>query len=205
MKLNGSHNTHVKPLYGLVLSGGESTRMGTDKGRISYHGRPQREYVYTLLETLCDQIFLSIRQEQVAGVDPSLNKIIDSNAYRGPFNGILTAHMLFPEAAWLVLACDLPLIDLDTLKLLCESRAQEKDATALATHKSGLPEPLAAIWEPQGLQKAIEYLQGAESSCPRKFLIGANTALVFPETDQKLWNANSKEDYEEVQTRLASQ
>ncbi|MFT5737968.1 MAG: molybdopterin-guanine dinucleotide biosynthesis protein A, partial [Maribacter sp.] len=32
-------------IYGLVLAGGKSTRMGVDKGLITYHGLPQRDYL----------------------------------------------------------------------------------------------------------------------------------------------------------------
>ena len=36
-------------MNGLVLSGGQSSRMGTDKALIDYHGIPQYAYVYDLL------------------------------------------------------------------------------------------------------------------------------------------------------------
>ena len=200
----GSTGTQIAPLYGLVLSGGKSTRMGSDKGQISYHGRPQREYLYELLENVCQEVFISIREEQQDSFTGAFNFIYDANLYRGPFNGILSAHARFPNAAWMVLACDLPLIDLPTLRLLNDSRRVDMDATALATEKSGLPEPLAAIWEPGGLEKAGIYLQDAESSCPRKFLINAVTHLVTPETDDLLVNANSMEEYMEVREQLSS-
>ncbi|NNE77041.1 MAG: NTP transferase domain-containing protein, partial [Pricia sp.] len=48
-------------IYGLVLAGGKSSRMGKDKGLIPYHGMPQREYLYHLLGRVCDKTFLSIR------------------------------------------------------------------------------------------------------------------------------------------------
>ena len=60
--------TSIDKLYGLVLSGGKSTRMGTDKGLITYHGIPQREYIYKLLEEVCDATFLSIRDDQAATI-----------------------------------------------------------------------------------------------------------------------------------------
>lgn len=192
------------PLYGLVLSGGKSTRMGMDKGQLAYHGIPQREYLYRLLENVCDKVFMSIRDEQQDSLDPAFNFIPDQDRYRGPFNGILSAHAQFPEIAWMVLACDLPLIDLTTLRQLRDFRDKERVATALATKKTKLPEPLAAIWEPDGLKKAVAYMSGSEGSCPRKFLINSDTHLVYPDRDELLWNANSIEDYKEVQTQLTS-
>ena len=103
----------IPQLYGLVLAGGKSTRMGSDKGLIQYHDRPQQEYLYHLLEQVCSKVYLSIRNEQQASVSNEFNVIADQNEYHGPFNGILSAHKAHPNVAWLVLACDLPLLDLE--------------------------------------------------------------------------------------------
>ena len=189
-------------LKGLILSGGKSTRMGTDKGLLNYHGIPQREYLYGLLENLGLECYLSIRTEQQGNVPDNFNTIVDNNRHRGPFNGILSAHETSPEAAWLVLACDLPLLDKAALKSLVLKRNPRKKATAYATQASGLPEPLVAIWEPRGLQRAKEYLKTAESSCPRKFLINSDIDLVYPEKDELLYNANSLTEFEFAKSRL---
>lgn len=189
-------------IYGLVLSGGKSTRMGSDKGEINYHGIPQREYMYGLLDQVCDKTFISIRAEQKNEVPDTMNFIVDLNQHRGPYNGILSAHKVYPGVAWLVLACDLPLLDLNTLKQLVVRRVPNKTATAFATKESGLPEPLVAIWEAEGLQQSIVHLKNGTSTCPRKFLINSDIALVFPENDDVLINANSKEDYEQVLLKI---
>ena len=185
----------IPALYGLVLSGGKSTRMGSDKGLLEYHGVPQREYFYTLLEQFCDEVYLSLRPDQQQEVPQNFNYIVDNDNYRGPFNGILSAHEEFPERAWLVLACDLPLLDRDTLKTLVEERDPKVYATAMATKKTGLPEPLVAIWEPKGLSAAMPYLTLSESSCPRKYMINADIKTVHPREDKLLYNANSLEEY----------
>lgn len=189
-------------LYGLVLAGGKSTRMGSDKGLIKYHSVPQQEHLYKLLEHTCDNVFLSVREEQQSIMDNHFNVIVDQNEYRGPFNGILSAHKSYPDVAWLVLACDLPLIDMEALKNLADSRNQKKLATSYATKKTNLPEPLITIWEPEGLRKAIAYLQTSESTCPRKFLINSNVELVNPQHDEVLYNANSISDYEFIKSKL---
>jgi molybdopterin-guanine dinucleotide biosynthesis protein A len=191
-------------LYGLVLSGGKSTRMGKDKGVIQYHNLPQREHIYNLLSQVCDKTFLSIRKEQTSEISKDIASIVDKDEFKGPFNGLISAHKAYPKVAWLVLACDLPLIDLNAINQLMAARDKEKNATAFATRKSGLPEPLAAIWEPQGLTNSIDYLGQATSSCPRKFLINSAVKLVFPEDDTVLMNANSEEDYREVLSKLES-
>jgi len=191
-------------IMGLVLAGGKSTRMGTDKGLLSYHGKPQREYLYEQMRPLCRDVYLSIRPEQKDSLPEGFASIADENIYRGPLNGLLSAHHAFPEAAWLVVACDLPLIDRQVLEYLISRRNPDAMATAFATRKTGLPEPLAAIWEPHGLQAAETHLQTAESSCPRKFLINTETTLVYPEDDLWVANANEPEEYEALLEKLNS-
>ncbi len=189
-------------VLGLVLAGGQSRRMGQDKGLLDYHGKPQREYLYEQLAPLCERVYISIRSEQEQALPKGMPYILDENRYRGPFNGLLSAHRQFPNAAWLVVACDLPLMDTRALRFLMEQRDPGAMATAYATRQSGLPEPLAALWEPQALEQAIAYLESGNSTCPRKFLINTSTRLVYPEDDSWLANANAPEDYEILMEKL---
>ena len=195
--------TSIAKLNGLVLSGGKSTRMGTDKGLIEYHRKPQREHLYHLLSEVCENTFISLRAEQEKETPYGFATIADEDNFRGPFNGILSAHNFDRKSAWLVLACDLPLIDLPALKELIESRNPDKYATAFANEEDPLPEPLCAIWEPFALQKAIAYLEAGNGTCPRKFLINNDTQLVFPENKNVILNANSVEDYQAALSKIS--
>ena len=47
-------------LHGLVVCGGQSTRMGMDKSQLQYHGVPQREWLYELLQPLCEDVYISL-------------------------------------------------------------------------------------------------------------------------------------------------
>tara|TARA_R110000868_G_scaffold14075_16_gene65824 strand:- start:14559 stop:15152 length:594 start_codon:yes stop_codon:yes gene_type:complete len=190
--------TSVDKIYGLVLSGGKSTRMGKDKGLIAYHGIPQRDYIYKLLREVCEETFISIRKDQVDEIPNNFQVIVDENKFKGPYNGILSAHQKYPNVAWLVLACDLPLIDVAALKELIASRNSSKLATAFALKENPLPEPLCAIWEAEGLKASVEYMNSQQGSCPRKFLINNDVALVFPANEKVLLNANSETDYQEA-------
>lgn len=192
-------------IYGLVLSGGKSTRMGQDKGLLSYHGKPQREHLHQILSTVCDKTFMSIRKEQESEIGNDIQVIIDEDEFRGPYNGLLSAHKRYPGVAWLVLACDLPLIDTKLLKELITARNNKRHhlATAFALKENPLPEPLCAIWEAKALQESIAYLQAGNGSCPRKYLIKNNVDVVFPSNEHALLNANSIEDYKDAIDKIS--
>jgi len=192
-------------IYGLVLAGGKSTRMGQDKGLLSYHGKPQREHLYEMLSSVCDKAFMSIRKEQEPEISVKFNVIIDKDEYKGPYNGLLSAYKAHPDAAWLVLACDLPLMDVASLKELIVSRNAKRNllSTAFALKENPLPEPLCAIWEPEALKESLTYLEAGNGSCPRKYLINSDVELVFPTNEHALLNANSVEDYKEALEKIA--
>ena len=192
-------------LFGLVLSGGTSSRMGKDKGLVNYHGIPQREYLYQLLKEVCDDVFLSIQKKQLDELPEGFNTIVDKDVHKGPFNGILSAHAAHKNVAWLVLACDLPFIDLKTLQHLIEQRSPKKCATAFTNTKTGEPEPLVCIWEANGLDKALAFLKNTNNRSPKKFLIDADIEQVRPKYKQVLFNANSPSDYDLVKKKLEEQ
>lgn len=91
-------------MNGLVLSGGQSSRMGRDKALIDYHGLPQYAYVYDLLLGFCDEVFISSKENKYP-----LPTLLDDSKYEnmGPIAGLLTAFD-YQETDWLVLAIDYP-------------------------------------------------------------------------------------------------
>ncbi|MDT0677285.1 NTP transferase domain-containing protein [Autumnicola musiva] len=180
-------------LYGLVLCGGRSTRMGKDKGLLSYYGESQRKYLYKMLDELCDKVFISLHGDQMNNISADFNTIADNDHFPGPFNGIYSAHRQFPNVAWLVIAIDMPLLREKDLQQLITSRNHEKTATAFATGEKKLPEPLCAIWEPGSFLPAAEFI-GENQSGPRRFLLNSDVQLVFPEDDTILMNANTPEE-----------
>jgi len=181
-------------LNGLVLAGGESTRMRTDKAAIDYHGRPQLHHTFELASAVCERTFISVRASQAAdSVRRNLPQIVDSVAAEGPLAGILSALQSDPQRAWLVLACDLPFIDRATLDHLLASRDPDKLATAYRSAHDGLPEPLCAIFEPAALEPMQRFADEGRH-CPRKFLIGSNAQLLDLPFRGALDNVNTSEE-----------
>ena len=194
-----SIGSYMKPrlpkLKGLVLSGGKSSRMGSDKGDLNYHGVAQREYVANLLSSYCDEVRISLRDDQ--DIPSTYPTYVDLFSDMGPLGAILTAFKNEPDAAWLVAACDLPLIEQSTIDKLVKARQTNKEATAYKRSDAEWPEPLLAIWEPKIYSKALQILS-LGIQCPRKLLINSNVAMIYPDKDIELMNANTPEERDQI-------
>lgn len=191
----------IPPVHGLVLAGGFSSRMGMDKGLIEYHGKPQRQYLAELLKPFCEAVFLSCRPEQVDEWSTDISLLPDSFTSLGPFGAILSAFRHNPNVAWLVVACDLPFLNENTLRDLIRQRNASKVATAfIAPNQSNddenstiFPEPLIAIWEPKAYQVLLRFL-GEGYSCPRKVLLNSPVELIRTSQPAVLKNVNTPEE-----------
>jgi len=199
-----SKETDVPQLNGLVLAGGKSQRMGSPKDKMNWHGKEQRYYAADLLASFCDQVFISCRQDQLENFDPNYNALTDTFLNMGPFGGILSALRSQRDAAWLVVACDLPLLDEKSLEFLIENRNIEKAATTYESPFDGLPEPLITIWEPKSYPLLLNFL-GSGITCPRKVLINSDTLILKPGNPDSLMNVNTPEDKERAQEILRKQ
>ncbi len=188
------------PVYGLLLGGGASRRMGRDKAALVYHGEPQLQRAWRLLQGVVERAFVSVRESQRD--DPlraRLPQIVDTRDAVGPVAGILSAQDAYPHAAWLVLACDLPLLDAATLRELLAQRDANVDATAFASRFDGLPEPLCALWEPRSHALLAERCAGGHY-CPRKALLKSDIRLL-PSPGEALDNINTPEEFRQLQQR----
>jgi molybdopterin-guanine dinucleotide biosynthesis protein A len=193
------------PLFGLVLAGGRSTRMQRDKAAIAYHGgETQLEAAMKLLAPRVARAFVSVRAEQADDpVRAAWPRIVDRGDVEGPIAGISAALAEHPDAAWLVLACDLPFLDAATLDLLIARRDPGRDATAFRSSHDGLPEPLCAIFEPRARAAIAAQLAGGRN-CPRKFLINADTLLLEQPNPRALDNVNTVAEYGAAMSALES-
>jgi molybdopterin-guanine dinucleotide biosynthesis protein A len=189
------------PLKALILCGGRSTRMQQDKSLIAYHGMPQWQYLYQLVNAIIPEVYLSCREEQRPALSNEIPVITDSVEGAGPSVGLLSAHASDPSASWLVLAVDLPLISEQSLNYLISKRDVSKDATSLISPVNHLPEPLIAIWEPSGLKKLQHNFEEGRN-CPRKTLLQADILQIENPFSTEQFNANTPEEMREAEAQL---
>jgi len=183
------------PLAGLVLTGGHSRRMGTDKAALKIAGESQLSRAVRLLGIHCTEVHVSVREDQRH--DPeraAYPQIVDRLGDVGPAAGILAALESMPDRAWLVAAVDLPRLDEATLASLIDQRDPDQLATAFRSSHDGLPEPLCAIWEPTSFEPLRAFVQSGRH-CPRKFLLTHTVRLLDLVDAAALSNANTPEDH----------
>ncbi len=185
-------NNKLKPLYGGVLVGGKSRRMGTLKSLIETGGTTLAKKIYSLLKS-------HTRETYLLGSGPlptslsTAQSISDLPDIEGPLAGLVAAHRFAPYANWIFLAVDMPNLDSPYLLNLlggCFPGARFIGAQCPAT---GTPEPLAALYTSQ-LLHTIAALHGGERSISRMLQqlgIKGKPELFDP---VKLKNLNSPED-----------
>jgi molybdenum cofactor guanylyltransferase len=188
-------------LNGLVICGGQSSRMGRDKGLIDYHGKPQRYFLYKMIQPLCDQVFISCSQNQAGEIPPQFRSIADSEIQKnkGPMTGLLSATDLFPEISWLVIACDYPLIEPGDIRLLVERFKETNRSVAYAI--SDQPEPLLALYHADDL--AVLRKNPLKFSDSLRLFLKEKEALLLPHPEpSRITSVDTPEAAEETKHYL---
>ena len=191
-------------LHGLVLAGGRSSRMGQDKAALVHpDGRTLVRRCHDLLiEAGCESVVISLRHEQeipdgLEGLEIVRDPVGES---LGPIVGMVVGMSLHPAADWLIVACDLPRLDVLTLTHLVASKRVGENFLAYRSEFDGLPEPLCTLYAPSVLP-VLEEAQAADFRCPRKILLRGDCRLLEPITPRALDNANTPEDWETTISR----
>lgn len=195
-----ARNDATAELYGLVLAGGASRRMGTDKGQLMYSGEPQVIVALRLVQYFASNAYVSLDRdrEEYAG----LPIIKDVNPDSGPAGALLSAWERHPDVAWLSVAVDMPLLNQQTLTVLVGSRDAAKIATAF-THSRGIVEPLCTIWEPAANSAVREEFEQRRGSL-RRVLEASDVRLIEAPEPSRLESVDDPSRYRAVSTRFAT-
>ncbi|TNE74563.1 molybdenum cofactor guanylyltransferase [bacterium] len=106
---------------GIVLSGGKSSRMGTDKGSLQVDGKYLAKYSIDLLAECGIQDVLLITNEPEKYAEIPCKKFVDEIANVGPIGGIYTGLINSSHLFNVVLACDTPKISKEIITILADN------------------------------------------------------------------------------------
>ena len=135
----------VRAVVGVILAGGESTRMGTDKANFELNGRPMAAWVADAMDAF-EKVVVVGRTRAPAGLDaiPDLHR-----RAAGPLSGLQTALTVF-RAPLVVVAVDQPLVRADTLIRLAERAAVNETVICI----DGRPQVTCAAYAATCLDEA---------------------------------------------------
>ncbi len=139
-------------ITGIVLAGGKSSRMGSDKSEMILNGKTLIEYSIDALKPLCDKIVISSNNfiYDYTGCEVWPDELPDGS----PMMGIYSCLKRSSTEYNIILSCDMPLISTSLLAYLLEY-ASENDIT-VPNHGNQLIEPLCGIYR----QACIPVLKG---------------------------------------------
>jgi molybdopterin-guanine dinucleotide biosynthesis protein A len=152
-----------RPLYGGLLIGGASSRMGRPKQLIQFEGTTLAENAVRALGVGLSPDNgqsgqLAMEKIVLLGAGPvpeglgSLNRLPDAPGLAGPVAGLITAHRWAPEAAWVAAACDHPTLAPEHVSWL-KSQRRPGVWAVIPRQSDGQPCPTLALYEPQALER----------------------------------------------------
>ena len=187
-------------ITGIILAGGKSRRMGTEKGLIEFDGKPLIQYAIEALEPLCDTILISTNGHSYDLF--SYQKVADKFPNSGPMGGIYSCLKISKSDKNIVLSCDMPFIKTRLISDLIQT-ADDYDLI-IPWHGGHKFEPMCALYNKSVEPVFLSFIQQSNFKIPdtfehlktHKFRIDQSLSYYSKEL---FFNVNSKEDLDFVQ------
>jgi molybdopterin-guanine dinucleotide biosynthesis protein A len=186
---------------GIILAGGQSKRMGMEKGLVKFNGKPLIEYALDALKPLCDEIMISANSSFYDNFGyPVYTDLIPNS---GPMGGIFTCLLKSTNYLNFVLSCDTPLVDRKTITQIIES--SDGFDVAVPWHGNEFFEPLCAVYHKNIIPVFEEFINSGNYKIP-DLLKKVNTHKIQTGTKRGLkpelfFNVNSKKQLLELEEK----
>lgn len=166
------------PVAGMLLTGGASRRMGTDKASMVIDGRPNAERIAALLGRVASPVL------EVGAGRSGLPAVQEDPIGQGPLAALAAGRAALRSAGHsgpaVVVACDLPLVTEELLEYL----ARFPGGSSVVPVVGGRAQPLCARWSAADLDTALSLAAAGERRCTS--LIARSESIVF---DEDGWTA----------------
>lgn len=195
-----------RPLYGGILIGGKSSRMGSPKQLLRLAGNTLGNVVTTALRS-CSAISSVVALG--AGTLPEspdrFVRLPDAPGFVGPCAGLIAAHRWDPGAAWIVAACDHPWLRTEDIHWLASLRRPGTWAV-IPRQEDGHPCPTLALYEPQGLAALERHAMEDPQRMGRMAALidHPRTLLIDPPRERaRAWrNLNTPDEFKAAEQQL---
>lgn len=180
---------------GIILAGGKSTRMGTEKGLQKLYHEPLISYAIDALKNICTELVISSSTD--AYNQFGYRVVPDEFPGIGPMGGIYSVLKQSKSKYNLVLSCDLPFVSELLLNYILLSGKGYMAAVPCEGNRHY--EPLCGFYDQSIVDRIKDFIQKSNYKLPDLFeeisinKLSINSKLPFYHKDLFL-NVNSKQD-----------
>ena len=186
-----------KHITGIILAGGKSSRMGTDKGFLNFNGK---SFIQCSIDALKPSVSKIIIVSNCADYDVfGLERIEDTIENSGPLAGIYSGLKHSETNYNLVLSCDIPLIHSEILERLISE--VDNDSEVIQIESNGRRMPLIALYKKSCESRFLKLLNSGE----RKLQFAVNQCkskvVSLEKHEQKFTtNINTKDELKQIES-----
>jgi len=180
-------------ITGIILAGGKSSRMGTEKGLILYKNKPFVEHIIESMNPLVDNIIIISNNKAYKSFGFRCYEDLIKNT--GPLAGIYTGLRYSKTNNNLIVSCDIPLIKTVVLQKLIDQKNDASEVIQLQSQGKNMP--LIALYKKscevifmEELHQNQKKVQKALKKCNVK------TVIIDGSLEQVTANINTPEDLE---------
>ncbi len=183
-----------KQITGIILAGGKSKRMGSDKGFMLYNGKPFIQHSIDALEPLVTEIIIVSNNKEYDIFKKKRVEDIIPDA--GPLAGLYTGLKHSTTEDNLVLSCDIPLINTTVLKELIN---HSTDADIVQVQSQDRKMPLIALYKKKCKDQCLSLLEQGERRL-RVLIEKSNTKTIILNKTLEIYtkNVNSPIELKEI-------
>ncbi len=196
-----TQNNYFTNTYALVMCGGNSNRMGSDKSMLQYYDKPQRYHLYDMLLPFCKKVFIACNAEQANNIEAGYDFIKDDIAFGdiGPIAALLTAFTQYPKQDILLIGCDYPFVKADELQIFSNHC---KDVPAAFYNKSeAVYEPILA-WYPYTCIDELKRMYEAKQFSLQQLLMQTEAVKYFPTDTNSIKSIDTIEAFNQTSKLL---
>lgn len=182
---------------GIILAGGKSQRMGTDKGLLPLDGKPFITHIYEAMKPIFRDNIVVVSSNSAYDAF-GYNRIEDLISDKGPVGGLYTALKQSKTKFNLVLSVDVPLVSTELLQWLVNNHDDSYLVTQAQVDETA--SPLVAVYD-RALRTLLgEHLAGNQLKLRDVIAeVNVQTLTVPAKLGSQLQNVNTEEDYKKIQ------
>lgn len=170
----------------VILAGGKSSRLGTDKTQIDFRGTPLSQWVHTRLSEVFSSLYVSIKHRDKFSFDAQF--LIESSPIYAPIVGMINAFESLDSEEIIFFSVDTPFVLPQTLRAIAHSKAQI--SYAQSTDKAHY---LISKWHRSSLESLLWAYRSKNYALYR--IIESHSHEGICASDEECFNINTMEDY----------